>query len=102
MTLNRMLLVAGFFAALSVSGSAQGPRPSAFAFINVNVVPLDSEGVEQRQSVLVRGDRIVVVGTSDQVDVPRDAVVIDGAGQYLVPGLTDSHVHLAGSPVVPT
>src|SRR5262245_34464972 len=102
MTLNRMLLVPGFFAALSVSGSPQGPHPAAFAVINVNVGPLDSEGGEQRRTVLVRGDRIIVVGASDQVNVPRDAVVIDGNGQYLVPGLTDAHVHLAGSPVVPT
>lgn len=102
MTFNRMLLVAGLFGAFSVSASAQGPQPAAVAFINVNVVPLDSEGVEPRRTVLVRGDRIIVVGASDQVTVPRDATVIDGAGQYLVPGLTDSHVHLAGSPVVPT
>src|SRR5262245_10052691 len=102
MTCNRMLLVAGLFGAFSVSASAQRPQPTAVAFINVNVVPLASEGVEPRRTVLVRGDRIIVVGASDQVDVPRDAMVIDGTGQYLVPGLTDSHVHLAGSPVVPT
>jgi hypothetical protein len=34
--------------------------------------------------------------------VPSDAVVIDGAGQYLVPGLTDAHVHVSGTPVMPT
>src|SRR5262245_4613632 len=102
MTCNRMLLVAGLFGAFSASASAQRPEPGAVAFVNVNVVPLDSEGVQPRRTVVVRGDRIIGVGASDQVNVPRDAMVIDGAGQYLVPGLTDSHVHLAGSPVLPT
>jgi hypothetical protein len=38
------------------------------------------------------------VGSRYAVTVPSDAVVIDGRGQYLVPGLTDAHVHLTGTP----
>jgi adenine deaminase len=72
------------------------------AFTNVNVIPLDYEGVKQDRTVLVRGDRIVSVGSRHEVKVPSDAVVIDGAGQYLVPGLTDAHVHVSGTPAMPT
>jgi predicted amidohydrolase len=78
----------------SVSASAQALQPTTVAFINVNVIPLDSERIEPRRTVLVRADRIVAVGSSDEVKVPSDAMVIDGTGQYLVPGLTDAHVHL--------
>lgn len=81
---------------LVLSGSALA-QPVTIAFTNVNVIPLDHEGVQPGASVLVRGDRIAEVGAD--VKVPPDAVVIDGAGQYLVPGLTDSHVHLPGTPV---
>jgi dolichol kinase len=63
---------------------------------------LDHEGVKQDRTVLVRGDRIVSIGSRYEVKVPSDAVVIDGAGQYLVPGLTDVHVHLTGTPVMRT
>ena len=52
--------------------------------------------------MLVRGDRIAEVGSRYDVKVPSDAVVIDGAGQYLVPGLTDAHVHLPGTPLAHT
>src|SRR5262249_27179113 len=38
----------------------------------------------------------------NEVKVPPDAVVLDCAGQYLVPGLVDGHVHVSGSPLVPT
>ena len=81
---------------------AQGPQPMTVAFTNANVILLDHEGVEQGWTVLVRGDRIAAVGSRYEVKVPSDAVVIDCAGQYLVPGLTDAHVHLPGSPLVPT
>ena len=43
---------------------------------------------------LVRGDRIVCAGTAVECPIPADARVIDATGQYLIPGLIDSHVHL--------
>jgi imidazolonepropionase-like amidohydrolase len=47
---------------------------------------------------VVRGGRVAEVGGSDEIKIPGDAVLIDGAGQYLVPGLTDAHVHINGTP----
>jgi Amidohydrolase family len=79
---------------------AQRP-PMTTAFTNANVISLDHEGVEQGQVVLVRGDRISEVGSRYEVKIPSGAAVIDCTGQYLVPGLTDAHVHVSGSPAVP-
>jgi Amidohydrolase family len=84
------------------SASAQEPPPATVAFTNVNVIPLDRERVAARHTVVVRAGRIVAVGASDVVPVPADAVVIDGVGQYLVPGLTDAHVHVSGTPIMQT
>jgi hypothetical protein len=81
---------------------AQRQQPMIVAFTNANVIPLDHNGVEQGWTVLVRGDRIAEVGSRYEVKVPSDAAVIDCTGRYLVPGLTDAHVHVSGSPVVPT
>src|SRR5207249_9896013 len=78
----------------SACALAQGVQPATFAFTNVNAISLDHEGVEQAQTVVVRGDRIAAVGSSYGVEVPSDAVVINGTGQYLLPGLTDAHVHV--------
>ena len=66
------------------------------AIVNVNVIPMDRERVESAQTVLVDGDRIVAVGATGAVAVPEGATIIDGAGRYLLPGLTDAHVHLLG------
>ena len=43
-------------------------------------------------SILLRDGRIVEVGTS--VTAPTGAVVIDGTGKYVTPGLIDTHSHL--------
>ena len=87
---------------LPIPISAQGPQPKTVAFTNVNVIPLDHEGVEEDRTVLVRGDRIVSIGSSYEIKAPSDAVVIDCTGRYLVPGLTDAHVHVSGTPVMRT
>ena len=43
---------------------------------------------------LVRRDRILCAGAAGECTIPARARVIDAQGQYLIPGLIDSHVHL--------
>lgn len=64
------------------------------AFVNVTVIPMDGERVLEGQTLVVRGERIVAVGPADEVDVPDDALVIDGSGKYLMPGLAEMHGHV--------
>ena len=65
------------------------------AFVNVNLIRMDSERIERGQTVIVSAERIAAIGTPPDVQPPQGATVIDGSGRYLVPGLTDAHVHLA-------
>ncbi|MFZ0863424.1 MAG: amidohydrolase family protein, partial [Candidatus Sulfotelmatobacter sp.] len=44
--------------------------------------------------MIVRGAIISETGPASEIAIPADAVVIDGTGQYLTPGLADMHVHL--------
>ena len=44
--------------------------------------------------VLVDGNRVVAVGSRDQLDVPDGAEVVDATGMTVLPGLIDVHVHL--------
>src|SRR3990172_12229274 len=64
------------------------------AFVNVNVIPMDSERVLENQTVIVRDGVIELIGSSDQIEVPREALIVDGRGKYLMPGLVDMHVHI--------
>jgi hypothetical protein len=72
------------------------------ALVDVSVITMNDDHVEPGQTVVVRGDRIVAIRPAGDASIPKGAVVIDGAGRYLVPGLTDAHVHLAGLPFAPT
>ncbi len=46
------------------------------------------------ETVVVSGDKITSVGPSASTPAPADAMVIDGKGKTLVPGLWDSHQHV--------
>jgi len=71
-----------------------GEQESVVAFVNVNVIPMDSERILENQTIVVRDGVIETLGNSEQVQVPDDALVVDGQGKYLIPGLVDMHVHV--------
>ncbi|HEY2090663.1 MAG TPA: amidohydrolase family protein [Thermoanaerobaculia bacterium] len=64
------------------------------AFTNVNVIPMTSDAVLRKQVVIVDDEKIVSVESADTAKIPEGAEVIDGEGGYLIPGLTDLHVHV--------
>ncbi|MGD8602734.1 MAG: hydrolase, partial [Gemmatimonadota bacterium] len=53
-------------------------------------------------AISVRGNSIVTVGSRRELlsgpSAPRDAIVINLGGGYVIPGLIDAHVHLATAP----
>jgi len=44
-------------------------------------------------TVLIAKDKIVEVGPSAKIKVPRGIRVVDGSGKFLIPALWDMHVH---------
>ncbi len=66
------------------------------AFVNVNVIPMDTERVLNNQTVVVHFDRIIELGPSHSVKIPDNALQIDGSGKFLMPGLAEMHGHLPG------
>ncbi len=62
-----------------------------------NVTVIDGTGAPPlpNATVLIEGDRIAAVSAQPLV-APSAARRIDGAGKYLIPGLIDTHIHLAG------
>jgi hypothetical protein len=58
-----------------------------------NATIMTAAGQEiQGGSILFRDGRIVAVGAT--VDAPADAVVVDGTGKWVTPGVIDTHSHL--------
>jgi imidazolonepropionase-like amidohydrolase len=56
---------------------------------------IDGTGdLHDNATLLVRGTKIVMVGPSNEVRIPKGAIRIDGRGLAVIPGLIDCHVHL--------
>ncbi len=84
----------GLFLSLVFSGPvlAQDAAPEQTLFTNVHVFDGVNEQRIENASVLVEGNLIKTVSTS-QIDAPN-ATVIDGAGRTLTPGFIETHAHL--------
>lgn len=54
-----------------------------------NVTLFDGENVSEKTDVLVQGDTVAEIGTISR----SDHTVIDGSGKFLMPALTNAHVH---------
>src|SRR3954464_5885426 len=63
-----------------------------------NVTILTAAGPAIRNgAILLRDGRIAAVGAT--VNAPADAMVIDGTGKYVTPGIIDTHSHIGGGGV---
>lgn len=70
------------------------PAPSGLATLFRNVRVFDGERMLAAQDVLAADGRIVRMGRS--ISAPAGAVVVDGTGRTLLPGLIDAHTHSFG------
>jgi imidazolonepropionase-like amidohydrolase len=88
-TLLRFLCLCAAAAATATATTV----PASIAFVDVTVIPMDTERILPRQTVLVQGDRVIAVADVGAVQVPSAAQKIDGAGKFLIPGLAEMHGH---------
>ncbi len=84
-----LLVTASVFWAASVA-YAGPPVTNSFAIRNVRV--FDGDNTIARTTVIVRDGKVVAMGPD--TPIPAGLNVIDGAGETLLPGLIDAHVHV--------
>jgi imidazolonepropionase-like amidohydrolase len=88
-------LVSAFcFFGLPVSSCAANPPDAAPAILIQNATILTvSHGTIEHGSILIKDGKIAEVGAS--IKAPKDAQVVDAAGQFIIPGIIDCHSHIA-------
>ena len=64
------------------------------AFTNCHIFDRIHSELKEDMTLLVEGDKISNVGHRAQLTVPDNFYIIDTAGQTIMPGLIDNHVHL--------
>ena len=84
-----------FFVAVSTLGFGQQPldsRTQEIVFLMVHVIPMDNERVLADQTVIIRNNKIVAVGS--KLKYNKSAYVVNADGKYLIPGLAEMHAHV--------
>lgn len=76
-----------------VSTGAATPDSSAVILIQNATILTVSHGTIEHGSILIKDGKIAEVGVS--LKAPKDAKVIDAAGQFVMPGIIDCHSHIA-------
>src|ERR1043165_69899 len=84
-----------------VNKVAQPPATSVIAIGGASFIDGRGGPVVRDSVVVIRGERIVAVGTQGEVKIPSGAEVIDAKGLTLLPGLIDSHFHIDGDDPLP-
>lgn len=87
----RFALLLSLFCVLFACGLS---RASDLALVGAKIYPSPTEPPIENGSIIVRDGRIVAVGPSSKIKVPRGAQVIDCNGSVVTAGFWNSHVHI--------
>jgi imidazolonepropionase-like amidohydrolase len=66
------------------------------AFVDANVIAMTDDSVQEHMTVIVDGGLITEIGPAASTGVPEGALEVCASGHYLMPGLSDMHVHFDG------
>ena len=69
------------------------PPAEIRAFINATIYPVSSAKIEGG-TLVIKGNTILAVGSSDQIKIPEGAEQIDATGKTIIPGLICTHSHI--------
>lgn len=63
------------------------------AITHVSIINVITGKTDPDQTVIIDSNRIYAIGASKKIKIPENSTVIDGKGKFLMPGLTDAHIH---------
>ncbi len=98
---SRLVSLAAAVVILGTLGASPAPA-SLLVLRDVTVIDATGAPPKSHMVVVVEGGRIRDIRALPGFRAPRGALVVDGRGKYVIPGLWDMHVHLtseAASPV---
>jgi imidazolonepropionase-like amidohydrolase len=99
----RSITLLGWFCAAATLALAPPPAWSqtpakTVVYSHANLIDGTGAALEPDMAIVTQGERIVAVVPATQAGSYKGATIIDMHGQFVLPGLIDSHVHLATAP----
>jgi|GEM_PF-373594 len=86
----KSILIGGFFSILLTCKLLAADQ---IVFKDVTVLQIEPEKVLKNRTVTIIDGKISRIEKSRKAKIADDAIVIDGRGKYLMPGLSDMHAH---------
>jgi len=83
----------GMNALAQISGTIPGSRATNIALVGGMLVDGTGRAAIADAVVLVKDGRIVKAGARNEIDIPKNAQLIDARGKTILPGLWDMHAH---------
>ncbi len=97
---NRKLKIC-FLAFIILLCSAIGRSQVAlqnFALTNATIIDANHQKPLEHQTIIIKGNLIKEIFTDGSKALPDSISIINLKGKYLIPGLIDTHVHMATDP----
>lgn len=83
---------------VAFAGSRSEPDPHRIWITDAIIISPENLDHVEKGMVLIEDGRIARVERTQEAKNPDGATVVPGNGQYLIPGLMDSHVHVTSIP----
>jgi hypothetical protein len=76
-----------------VNPPARVVKPETVALVGARIIDATGRTPIERGTLIVEGNKIAAIGSSEQVTLPEDCERIDLAGKTIIPGFIDCHFH---------
>jgi imidazolonepropionase-like amidohydrolase len=83
-------------AAFFLCAGLHAETPPTLAITHVTVIDATGAAPKSDETVVIAAGKIIQLGPAAGIKPPKGAQIVDAQGKYLIPGLWDMHVHLAG------
>jgi imidazolonepropionase-like amidohydrolase len=95
--IKKIILLLLFSAFNSISLFSQF-SPGYYALKDVSVIDVISKSILSHYTIIIRNKYIEAVGPEKEIVIPDSVIIFNYPGKYVMPGLIDTHVHLATDP----
>jgi len=90
-----VLLGIGTAGAADSTAPASAPAPRTVVYLGATLIDGDPTVARRNMAIVTRGDQIVGVQSADGFRPAGGEDVVDTRGRFIIPGLINTHVHLA-------
>lgn len=64
------------------------------AYVGARIITMEGDEVIENGTIVVKHNRIVAIGKTSEIELPKEAIKHDMKGKTIMPGMVDVHAHI--------